>query len=601
MPIALPSLGAVITDAQRTVRRFPLAVAAAALAAFASVLAIEEVGPEWAQLRLILAASLGIPLFTAATLLAERQQRRALAQLGLGAAGVLLLVLFFAAWPHWSEPVQFGRYVQVSVAFHLLVVFAPVSRGRLNAFWQFNRALLERLVVAAAFTGTLFLGLALALVALDKLFGVEVQPTAYARIWAMIAFVFNTWFFLAGVPEHPDALEDRRDYPAVLRVFSQYALVPLVSVYLVILTLYLGKVVVTWAWPSGWIGFLVSGVAAAGIFALLLAHPMAEDPEQRWVATFARQFWIAIIPSIVMLWFALYQRVHQYGITERRYFLILLSLWLAAAAVYYAITRSRNIRLIPVSLCVVALVTLTGPWGAYAMSERSQVGRLRGTLVRSGMFANGAVRRPAREVSAADRSEISAIVRYLLETHGTGAIAPWFPDTATAHMVRAAGKQARLDPGTSGRWAEVVVSRLGIEYVNAFVARTGVRSSWYGSAETPVLAVRGFDYVVQIRASAGRVPDSGYQAVLARRPLAVRILRARDTLLVVPLDSMLARIQQQGGRGGRSSMNPDLFVTEAESRAVRARILVTTIEVRDSVGTPRVAQLVGRALIAAKR
>ena len=41
-------------------------------------------------------------------------------------------------------------------------------------------------------------------------------------------------------------------------MFAQYTLVPLVSMYLVILTLYFGKVVVTWDWPQGWIGYLVS-------------------------------------------------------------------------------------------------------------------------------------------------------------------------------------------------------------------------------------------------------------------------------------------------------------------------------------------------------
>src|SRR5512143_72279 len=219
MSLALPSLGTAVAGAQRALRRFPLVVLASAVAAAAGILAIEELGPDWAHARLITTASLGIPLFLATTLLAERQAPRGAAALVLALAGVVVLAGFFAAWPRWTDPVRFGRYVQLSVAFHLFVVFVPFAfTDRRNAFWQWNRVLLERAVLASVFTGTLFVGLALALAALDKLFGVDVPETAYARVWVVIAFVFNTWFFVGGVPDDPAALEERHDYPTVLRI-----------------------------------------------------------------------------------------------------------------------------------------------------------------------------------------------------------------------------------------------------------------------------------------------------------------------------------------------------------------------------------------------
>jgi hypothetical protein len=437
----------------------------------------------------------------------------------------------------------------------------------------------------------------------------------------VIAFVFNTWFFLGGVPSDPAALEERRDYPVVLRVFAQYALVPLVSVYLVILTLYLGKVVVMWDWPSGWIGWLVSGVAAAGIFAILLVHPIADDPEQRWVATFARQFWLAIIPSIVMLWLALYQRVHQYGITERRYFLIVLSLWLAGLAVYYGVTRAKAIRIIPVSLCVVALLTLAGPWGAYGVSEGSQVGRLRATLERNGMFAGGTVRAPAREVSTEDRAEISAVARYLIETHGTAAIAPWFADTSARRAVLAAGERGRGSSDQADRWADTVATRVGVAYVSRAAARMGANYTNFSTPDPATLDIRGFDYVLTIGEKSASAADSALRATWSRHPLQVRVLRSRDTLVVVPLDSMLTRLRaRNAGRPGRPAMmmrgpgglrvqtprsvvepRSELFVVEGESRLARARVYVRALTEKDSAGTRRIERLTGRVLLALKR
>ena len=617
MSFALPSLGTAIAGAQRALRRFPLVILAAALAAAAGVLMTDDLGPEWAHARLLATASLGIPLFIAFALLAERQARRGLAALLLGVLGLAVLAGFFAGWPRWSDTVRFGRYVQLSAAFHLLVVFVSFVRtGRLNAFWQFNRVLLERAILAAVFSGTLFLGLALALAALDKLFGVDVPSSAYGRVWMLIAFLFNTWFFVGGVPGEPLALEERHDYPAVLRIFAQYALVPLVSIYLVILTVYLVKVVFTWHWPSGWIGWLVSGVAGAGILSLLLVYPIADDPEQRWIGTFARRFWIAVMPSIVMLWLAIWQRVHQYGITERRYFLIVLSLWLAAMAVYHAVTRSRDLRVIPVSLCVLTLLTLAGPWGAYAVSRGSQVGRLHAALERNGMLEGGAVRAPAKEPSAEDRAEISSVVRYLVETHGTGAIAPWFADTAARRVVLAAGVRGREDWVALERWSDTVATRMGIAYVRREEARAGARTASYAAPDVPQLPVRGFDYELPIREKALALPDSVYQAVWAADPLALRVVRGRDTLAVLPLDSMVARLRAREVRSAPRPAAPgapvapaaapptpraELFVADGEGRGLRARAFVRFIQEKDSAGVRRVTELTGRVLLALKR
>ena len=55
---------------------------------------------------------------------------------------------------------------------------------------------------------------------------------AYGRLDLMLLFVFNTWFFLAGVPGDFAALDESREFPRGIRVFAQYILAPLVGVYL---------------------------------------------------------------------------------------------------------------------------------------------------------------------------------------------------------------------------------------------------------------------------------------------------------------------------------------------------------------------------------
>ena len=297
MRLELPSLGAVLDVALATAKRFPLTLAAAFLAATSAILNFEDLGPDALHDRLLAAATLGLPLLTALTLLAERFPRRLGARAAIWLLGIAALAGVYLAWPGWSHQLRFARYAQLTVAFHLSAAFLPfVGRDRPNAFWQYNRTLFVRALAALASSATLWAGLSLALAAVHTLFNVDVPEEGYFRLLAVMAFVVATWFFLGGVPRDLDALEEQREYPPALRVFAQYTLVPLVAVYLVILTLYLGKVVVTWDWPSGWIGWLVSGVATAGVLALLLVHPIADQPDQKWVRTFARDFWVAMLP-----------------------------------------------------------------------------------------------------------------------------------------------------------------------------------------------------------------------------------------------------------------------------------------------------------------
>src|ERR1041385_2447756 len=252
----------------------------------------------------------------------------------------------------------------------------------------------------------------------------KVPGETYFKLWAIMAFGFHPWFFLAGVPRSFAALDTLDDYPAGLKVFTQFVLMPLVAVYLVILTAYLGKIIITRTWPGGWIGYLVSSVSTVGVLALLLVHPIRERADSRWVNWYGRWWLVAFLRSLAMLLMAIGKRLEQYGVTEPRYFLLVLALWMLGLSLYYGVTASRNIKLIPLTLAAVAVLASAGPWGAYAISRRSQVGRFDRILRKNGMGRAGDPgRAPGGAVSFEDRSEMSAILRYLSETRGAATVA----------------------------------------------------------------------------------------------------------------------------------------------------------------------------------
>ena len=542
-----------MTAASRAARRFPLLLACALLAATAGILLVNSSEDE-PYIRLLAAATLGLPLLFALTLTGERRfapgdARRWIVQ----GIGVLALVAFWAAWPHWPEPVQVARYFELSLSFHLMAAFLPYAGvDEQNGFWHYNKALFIRFLMAGLFAAVLYGGLAIALAALDKLLGVDVPNEAYGRLWMLMAFVFATWFFLGGVPDDLAALEQQRDVPAVLRVFAQYVLVPIVVIYLVILTLYLGKVLIERQWPSGWIGYLVSSVATIGILAWLLVRPL-EDTEHVWVRTYTRGFYIAILPAIVMLWLAIGKRVAQYGVTERRYFMIVLSLWWAGIAIYYTLGKSRNIKVIPATLCALGLLTFLGPWGAYRVSLASQRGRLDHLVAQYGLRPTAA----AHEVPFDDRKEIAATLRYLLERGDGKAIAARFGGSAAAKPVDVESR------------VRSIMASLGVAYVNQWQRSESTETLSPSSSfdKTPI-RVAGYTYVLHL--SPQSVGDSveiehGTFLYYVKGQNAFRVTTNGRAVLDIPLQPLLDRAVAY--RRQRDDARVPMSVLHAEATA----------------------------------
>lgn len=462
-----PSLSHFYRAAWSTLTRFSIVMLCAVVAAVGGVLAIHHPRRPGEFLDVLLAAQLGIPLIFALGVYSEKRAWNKWPRFYLELAACAALIAYYASLPDWITPTTAVRFAQFNVGLHLLVAILPYARYReSDGFWQYNKTLFLRFLTAALYSGVLYSGLAMALVAVDQLLDVHVDDKMYTDLVVVVGFVFHTWFFLGGVPRDLPTLKKSSDYPHGLKVFTQYILVPIVLVYLSILTIYLVKIVVTRQWPSGLIGYLVSAVSVAGIFSLLLVHPIRDSKENRWIRSFSRWFYVWILPAIVMLLMAIGKRIAQYGITENRYFLAVLALWLLVIALYFTLSRGKRIRAIPLSLCVVALITSVGPWGAFGVARSSQTARLASLLSRNGVLVNGRIERSSSSIPFGDRREISAVLTYLVEHHGTRSIAPWFGDALSRIDTTSAGTGPSRRRQSSSRVKDL------LEYYNVeYVAR----------------------------------------------------------------------------------------------------------------------------------
>jgi hypothetical protein len=464
--------------------RFPLSILSAAIGVTVAIYLIEmegKVGNVLPYINLLLAAALGIPLFSCAAILSERWDG-ALVKWGSALAAMVLLVLIYLSLPGTDEThnttIPYVRYGLFNVIVHLLVSFAPFVRVRqLNGFWNYNKGLFIRIVTAGLYSGVLFAGLALAIVALNELFDMDIDEKRFPELFIIIMGVFNTWFFVAGIPKDLDALEEVREYPNGLKVFTQYILLPLLLLYLVILYGYGTKILLAWDWPRGIVAYMISCIAVLGIFTLLLIHPYGGQQGNGWIRKVGLGYYWALFPLIGLLFIAIWLRLDDYGITVNRYAVVVLGIWLTVVAVYFAVMRGENIKLIPVTLALMLGLTSFGPWGMFAVGERSQVGRLEQLLTSAGILKDGKVQQEAqwkldeKEGLVADslhanntlladslNNEVISILNYLDNHHGFAAIRPWFDQDMDSLITLAEKKNTNVNE------ARIYMQTMGLSY-----------------------------------------------------------------------------------------------------------------------------------------
>jgi hypothetical protein len=244
----LPSIQQVADESGRTFLRFPLVILSAALATLVALVLIDYDGPERASIlfSLLLAGVLGVPLLTGLALMAEKRHMSRPQWAATQVIGVLLLVAYGMTVPSdltHAPLIHIIRFWILMIGAYLFAAVVPfVGAGEENGFWQYNKTVCFRLLTSALYSVILYIGLAVALGALDNLFGVDVPPKRYFELLVLIGGVFNTWFFLAGVPRDLGSLEASSEYPKSVKVFAQYILMPIVCLYLIILYAYIGKI-----------------------------------------------------------------------------------------------------------------------------------------------------------------------------------------------------------------------------------------------------------------------------------------------------------------------------------------------------------------------
>lgn len=606
MSMTRASINEIVSAARRAAVRFPWVLVAAATTTVSGIALVAKWPSAGMWESILVGGSLGLPLLFAITVNNEWRAWRGFRAWTSLAAALVVLVAIAIAWTGWTRYAQPIRYGLFSATFHFMAAFLPyVGRNETNGFWQYNKHLFLRVLTTALYGVVIFAGLAAALGAINVLFKANLPGEVFAYLWIVVTAGFGTWFLLSGMPNALGDVDHRTDYPDGLRRFSQYVLIPLVVVYLVILTVYMGRVLVTREWPSGWIGYLVSFVTVTGILAWLLVQPLEERAEYAWVKAFSRGFYVALLPSVVMLWMALLKRTSQYGLTERRTIALAGTAWLTGIALFYIFSKSRNIRLIPMSLAATGLLLSAGPFSAAALSQRNQRQRLHNVLERNGMLRDGHWTRAAGDVVDADIIAINSGVYFLMQSAGPEAVRDAF-DTVVADTLfapTATAPMVSLEMPEVERFTKRVLDHLGIPRRFQTVDGLPQRYSAYRAQHVPVEA-KGFDYVTTVANLGDRTVLVGGGWQLQRTADSTSLELVRDGYATVPIsiDSLVQQAKLPAERVTPAEPKEpwvvDVSAPDGRGGTIRARLVISDLRARGDKGEITLEGVSGYVLLA---
>lgn len=476
--------------------RFPLAFLTA-LVGTGAMLWLVDAGsePEKDFLRIVLACSLGLPLFVALTVFSEQKQLAAAQKWALQFMGLVAVGLIwwrFDLREDFQEMRQLVLYVGLSFLFHLAVSVAAYLRknASVDDFWEFNKQLFMVFIAGALYSFVIFIGVQIALFASSELFHLNLRSHTYVRWFILVAGLFQTTFVLANFPKDFDFDPAEIRFELVVKNFVKFVLIPIVGLYFLILYAYSGKILLEWHLPRGWVSWLVMGFSVAGIFTWLLNFLLPKVDSSSLLAGFKKWFWWIVLPMLVLLFVAIGQRIHAYGLTEDRYLIAHLGGWLLVISLYFIISKKDDIRLIPLSLMAFSAIYLLPGIGGIDAGIRNQTSILASLLEKNGLLKDGKAVAPASPYTGEDANRIENLLGYLAERNAIQPVAAWLGQPADS---------LRRD---KSRWevSNSLAEKLGVgsQTVNA-EAQTSY--SYYSNSVLENLPIGGFETLSRVSLS----------------------------------------------------------------------------------------------------
>jgi MFS family permease len=600
-----PKLKKIIHHFKHATKRFPAALIAAATITVSGLTLLHN--EELVELTsLIITAVLGFLLFVSAVLVSETRKWDKKQELGAHALIAAALILFYIWLPDiFFEARKFyiiltALWIIAAVLFISIAPFCTKSwKEQIPAFWEYNKTLVFSVLLTGIWTGVFYAGLAIALQVIGVLFQIDIPGERYAELSIVLNGIFATTFLLSRIPKKITEKKEASPYPKELRLFAQYVLLSLTTVYFLILYAYSIRILGRWEWPEGDLVYMIIGFSSLGILTYLALFPLR--PTVAWIKKTGNVFFLVLIPQTVMLFIALGFRVSEYGITENRYFVFIGGLWLLGMAIYFLGSKRKDIRVIPVSLIIIAICSSFGPWGARAISKNNQLHRLETILVQNEMLTDGSITESTKELSFEDEKEISGIVRYLNEFHGYKALQKWTDVDIQQLELELSTDHSNNSYERRKLTEKIIDDVFGITYLEKYQykPRDAPRQDYFSHYTTyedrgAYYEIGGYDYQIDLNSRDRYTANINGDTYEFHTEDKINFTVLKNELVIAQL-SLIDLVDSLGGASDKRDLNRDQLHLEIDNQVIKLELYIDELaEHRNAEGAHTIDRISGK-------
>ena len=299
------------------------------------------------------------------------------------------------------------KLLATGIIFFLFFLLAPII-GKKDEEEKYFQSVIVDKAVTVLFSVVLFLGLTVVFLTVDGLSLVKLEGKIYVETWLFVVFVFAMIFFASKLKKVDENLEEYEIHK-VFKFLIYFIIIPLITIYTGILYIYFGKMLITRSWPQGLVSHLILWYTIFSLFIMIMVTPMTKkDPVAK---VFKKYFPFASIPLLALSIVSISKRISQYGVTELRYFIVLLGIWLIFCMVS-SIFKAR-LSVILISLIAVVYISVFSPINNRRITIMSQNKRLERILIKHGLLKDGKLVKNSG-LNENQKYEVTDVLNYIL-------------------------------------------------------------------------------------------------------------------------------------------------------------------------------------------
>ena len=394
-------------DMKKGIGRFPVTVVFSLILFIVAIFTIESdfyILPEedlWIKYLII-----AIPLSASVELIREKylENKRSSFFRIISFFGILLFIFLLKIFFKNHFATETINITATILIFYVLFYLIPIIY-RNEDKEKYLQSVVGNQMITIGFSIVLFLGLSAIVGTIDVLL-INLPNTIYFDNFVFSASIFGVAFFVSRLKRKDESLKDY-NLPKIVEVLICYILIPLILIYTAILYLYFVKIIFTLKMPKGIVSHLVLWYTTFSLFIIIMATPITY--KNKFAKFYKKYFPLISIPLILLALFSINERIFQYGVTENRYLVVILILWLLFNMIFII---KADVKWVLISFIFAVLVAIFSPFNLVNVSINSQNKRLERILKKNGIIQNKKFINKNNELSQRTKNEIMSIIDY---------------------------------------------------------------------------------------------------------------------------------------------------------------------------------------------